>query len=120
PLDDANNPQEVIKQQKTQIIWQLNDLMFTLENQRKLRNGSTQDIDYSLVDQLLAILQLSVPSSSPALERCCIKFKALKIMASEPVVGRFEWIDGFLINALEEGHWLLIDNANLCNPSVLD
>ncbi|KAL0960750.1 hypothetical protein HGRIS_005773 [Hohenbuehelia grisea] len=34
--------------------------------------------------------------------------------------GRFEWVDGPLIQAAKEGHWLLIDGANLCNPSVLD
>lgn len=33
---------------------------------------------------------------------------------------RFEWIDGPLINALQQGKWLILDNANLCNPSVLD
>ncbi|KAF8827835.1 hypothetical protein HHX47_DHR4000508 [Lentinula edodes] len=34
--------------------------------------------------------------------------------------GRFEWIDGVLVRALKAGHWLLLDGANLCNPSVLD
>ncbi|KAJ3919281.1 midasin nuclear AAA ATPase [Lentinula edodes] len=34
--------------------------------------------------------------------------------------GRFEWIDGALVRALKAGHWLLLDGANLCNPSVLD
>ena len=34
--------------------------------------------------------------------------------------GRFEWIDGMLIRALENGEWLLIDNVNFCNPTVLD
>ncbi|KAK2459689.1 hypothetical protein APHAL10511_008334 [Amanita phalloides] len=34
--------------------------------------------------------------------------------------GRFEWIDGPLVQAMKEGYWLLLDNANLCNPSVLD
>lgn len=33
---------------------------------------------------------------------------------------RFEWIDGVLIDALREGKWLVLDNANLCSPSVLD
>lgn len=33
---------------------------------------------------------------------------------------RFQWLDGALIRAVEEGHWLVLDNANLCNPSVLD
>ncbi|CAN6670439.1 midasin [Trichomonascus vanleenenianus] len=33
---------------------------------------------------------------------------------------RFQWFDGTLLTAVEEGHWLVLDNANLCNPSVLD
>lgn len=34
--------------------------------------------------------------------------------------GRFEWVDGPLVQALRSGQWLLLDGANLCNPSVLD
>ena len=34
--------------------------------------------------------------------------------------GRFEWVDGPLIQALREGHWVALDGANLCSPSVLD
>lgn len=34
--------------------------------------------------------------------------------------GRFEWIDGPLIRAMKNGHWLVLDGANMCNPSVLD
>jgi midasin len=33
---------------------------------------------------------------------------------------RFVWIDGILVDALQEGKWLILDNANLCSPSVLD
>ncbi|KAL8641583.1 MAG: hypothetical protein Q9228_001620, partial [Teloschistes exilis] len=33
---------------------------------------------------------------------------------------RFEWIDGILVRATVEGKWLVLDNANLCSPSVLD
>lgn len=32
----------------------------------------------------------------------------------------FGWIDGPLVTAIKQGQWLLLDNANLCNPSVLD
>ena len=39
---------------------------------------------------------------------------------SEKLAGRFEWMDGLLIRALERGDWLLIDNVNFCNPTVLD
>lgn len=34
--------------------------------------------------------------------------------------GRFEWVDGPLIRAMKKGHWLVLDAANTCNPSVLD
>lgn len=33
---------------------------------------------------------------------------------------QFRWFDGALVRAVESGHWLVLDNANLCNPSVLD
>jgi midasin len=32
----------------------------------------------------------------------------------------FEWFDGLLVEAVEQGYWLILDNANLCSPSVLD
>lgn len=34
--------------------------------------------------------------------------------------GRFEWVDGPLVQALKEGRWVVLDGANLCSPSVLD
>lgn len=33
---------------------------------------------------------------------------------------RFQWVDGILIQALEQGKWLVLDNANLCSSAVLD
>ena len=32
----------------------------------------------------------------------------------------FEWIDGSLIEAIVRGHWVVFDNVNFCNASVLD
>ena len=34
--------------------------------------------------------------------------------------GCFEWVDSLLVKALRHGHWLLVDNVNLCSSSVLD
>ncbi|KAG2155783.1 uncharacterized protein EDB93DRAFT_1101572 [Suillus bovinus] len=34
--------------------------------------------------------------------------------------GQFEWVDGPLVRAIKLGHWVVLDGANLCNPSVLD
>ncbi|KAF8073543.1 midasin nuclear AAA ATPase [Lyophyllum atratum] len=42
------------------------------------------------------------------------------LLATPDAVGRFEWVDGPLVQAMKHGHWLLMDGANLCNPSVLD
>ncbi len=39
---------------------------------------------------------------------------------SEDNGARFEWVDGLLVKALKQGHWLVLDNANLCSSSILD
>jgi midasin len=41
-------------------------------------------------------------------------------MIIRSVIGVIEWIDGSLLTALEEGHWMLLDNVNFTNPTVLD
>lgn len=33
---------------------------------------------------------------------------------------RFKWVDSVLVKALERGDWIVLDNANLCKPAVLD
>ena len=63
--------------------------------------------------QLQSYYANEIKSISSALESCLE-------MTSRGVSGQFEWVDGVLVDALENGHWLLIDRANLCSPSVLD
>lgn len=31
---------------------------------------------------------------------------------------KFEWVTGLLIRAIENGEWIVLENANLCNPTV--
>ncbi|KAL7273036.1 AAA ATPase midasin [Rhizina undulata] len=52
----------------------------------------------------------------PFIQRC----EELIAEAREATIARFEWVDGMLIRAIEEGKWLILDNANICSPSVLD
>lgn len=33
---------------------------------------------------------------------------------------RFEWVDSVLVRAISQGEWVVFENANLCNPSILD
>ena len=34
--------------------------------------------------------------------------------------GTFEWVDSVLARSMSRGNWLILDNANCCNASVLD
>ncbi|KAI4355485.1 hypothetical protein L6164_004254 [Bauhinia variegata] len=36
------------------------------------------------------------------------------------ISAKFEWVRGLLIKAIECGEWIVLENANLCNPTVLD
>lgn len=36
------------------------------------------------------------------------------------VGGKFEWVDGQLVQALKRGHWLLIDNVNFCRSVCIN
>uniref|UniRef100_A0A669QDJ1 Midasin n=1 Tax=Phasianus colchicus TaxID=9054 RepID=A0A669QDJ1_PHACC len=49
------------------------------------------------------------------------RLKLQQVQASDSnSLGTFEWVDGMLVQALQCGDWLLMDNVNFCNPSVLD
>lgn len=39
---------------------------------------------------------------------------------STSIASSFEWVDGTLIQAMEKGEWILLDNVNFCSSSVLD
>lgn len=88
------------------------------------------------LSQLAEFLQYS--EGAPAIERLLYIVTQIRTMDQEiyavylrecealitsylkPAVPRFEWVDSMLVRAVEEGKWLVLDNANLCSPSVLD
>ncbi|EXF79716.1 ATPase [Colletotrichum fioriniae PJ7] len=88
-------------------------LLYLLETYR----GDTDDLPAirSAVEQLLA--EVSSESDIGAL-----LFTAHSVLRNPLIVSnpRFEWLDGVIVKALETGQWLVLDNANLCNASVLD
>lgn len=38
----------------------------------------------------------------------------------KPNAAKFEWVPGILIKAIENGEWIVLQNANLCNPTVCE
>ena len=52
--------------------------------------------------------------------RSRVQVRVQELSGRRTQAARLEWVDGPLVRALKEGHWLLLDGANLCNPSVLD
>ena len=63
-----------------------------------------------------------VARARASFERCyrCTHLRAGDSAGEGQGGGSFEWVDGVVVTALKTGAWLLIDNVNLCSPSVLD
>ncbi|KAL2820361.1 hypothetical protein BJX63DRAFT_311719 [Aspergillus granulosus] len=57
------------------------------------------------------------PASEQFLEKSRTLFRHSK---QESIKVGFEWTEGVLTQAVQRGDWVVLDNANLCNPSVLD
>ncbi|KAI7849614.1 P-loop containing nucleoside triphosphate hydrolase protein [Circinella umbellata] len=116
------------QEESLQHVRNLNDVWFTLKTQQHMLSqevvANQQQLDYALleniVEQLNQASQRVDPDAMTEIKSMVEAAKTLQQLEKSSVAGKFEWIDGLLIHALEQGHWLLIDNANLCNPSVLD
>ncbi|KAI8971571.1 P-loop containing nucleoside triphosphate hydrolase protein [Mycotypha africana] len=109
------------------LLRQINESWFVLENKQQLEANSIDTesgkLDYALISNIINLLRSTAsidPESALAIDALVVSIENVQKLEKESVAGKFEWIDGLLIHALEKGHWLLIDNANLCNPSVLD
>ena len=73
------------------------------------------------VSGLLAeLLAINVDDSSLVAARGELDSGVRHLVQARSTKGRFEWVDGPLIRAMKKGHWLVLDGANMCNPSVLD
>ncbi|KAL2575217.1 hypothetical protein GLYMA_16G004800v4 [Glycine max] len=73
-----------------------------------------------LIGQLkLQIQKNSVPVSY-SFHELDLAMKTVLKMKADVVSTKFEWVTGLLIKAIEQGEWIVLENANLCNPTVLD
>ncbi|KAI1826195.1 midasin [Xylaria intraflava] len=89
------------------------DLLYALEN----RNQQVSDRTHlsSLIDKLHA----QIPRDSDL----AAALQGAQTLLQRPTAianPKFEWLDGVIVQALQKGEWLVLDNANLCSASVLD
>ena len=93
----------------------------------RINNPDEANINSIDIDLLVSILrraekmtrELASDSSKNCME-ICQRAEVIGSVGKNSKSGSFQWRDGMLIEALQSGDWLLIDNVNLCNASVLD
>lgn len=86
-----------------------------------LCNSTEQLIE--ILNQLkhdLHVFQLPVSWSVNDLDRSLKTILEWQRITKIPQSAKFEWVSSDLIRAVESGEWVVLDNANLCNPTVLD
>ncbi|EMS12723.1 midasin, putative [Entamoeba histolytica HM-3:IMSS] len=44
----------------------------------------------------------------------------IEILQKKKAIGSFEWVDGIVVKCMQRGYWLMMENVNFCNPTVLD
>jgi MoxR-like ATPase len=104
------------------------------ESAQQLSTAAFTKEQYTLLQSLLTSLLKLVPTISTApmnfvvpphlspqlLLQQASHIQHLADSSDGKVIGNFEWLDGALIHALELGEWILLDNVNFTNPTVLD
>ncbi|KAF2653215.1 midasin [Lophiostoma macrostomum CBS 122681] len=63
---------------------------------------------------------LDIGENSPDFSDILNEFAEFQHMPLQIEGARFQWVDGVLVQALLQGKWLVLDNANLCSSAVLD
>ena len=112
-----------------------NELASFIKNNFHSNNPILQDM-YSLYHVISRHILQNGNNPKESIESILEKTKTLKQIPSELCsvlnelqstanpeslsAGQFVWIDSPLVSAAKQGHWLLIDNVNLCSASVLD
>lgn len=85
-----------------------------------LLDGYAGEVDsLAAIGSCIEALLTSIPSEAEVAQTLS---KTLLLIESPLVLAnpRFEWLDGVIVKALQAGQWLVLDNANMCNASVLD
>ncbi|KAL1301472.1 hypothetical protein AAFC00_005720 [Neodothiora populina] len=98
------------------LVQQLLQLVDDAKKVMASADGLVQDA-LSQIVQLLGSNVHQFPTPAEALLAEAQKLASMPVQIDR---AQFEWMDGTLVQALEQGKWLVLDNANLCSPAVLD
>jgi midasin len=99
-------------QQLQQLCNVLHQLQHIAHHQQQQQLDSMQPHLQQVQQLVLQLQQLS--------QRSNLLLQDLQSPSGHTTAGRFEWVDGSLTKAIQSGTWVLLDNANLVNPTVLD
>ncbi|KAM0334129.1 hypothetical protein ACHAQA_001149 [Verticillium albo-atrum] len=103
----------VLTQVPAQVPHEALSLLHALEGYR----GNLDALEGIATSVQAVLSEVSAASDIAALLAHVLELLQKPLEATDP---RFEWLDGVIVKALQSGQWLVLDNANLCNASVLD
>ncbi|KAK4705526.1 midasin, partial [Phenoliferia sp. Uapishka_3] len=92
----------------------------SLKQLRVTLGVATHDFDLADATSVVYSAIDHVPEGANAARADALRHRLEEAATAASNSARFEWVDGPLIQAMKAGHWLLIEDANLCSPSVLD
>jgi len=116
------NPNEILNSEISNFLGLIEKCRYYYKN----KSQSESDSLHILIDlsQLLKEYLTKIPILSHFLLKIDSEISYLtkisEIMRNGKFAGRFEWIDSELVKGIENGSWVIIKNANSCNPSILD
>ncbi|CAH0485031.1 unnamed protein product [Peronospora farinosa] len=91
---------------------------------KKLPKGHLDEVVVDLMKDVVSLLQKSDATNGEMLLMLAGFMNdinnVVQISKSTSIASCFEWVDGTLIQAMEKGQWVLLDNVNFCSSSVLD
>lgn len=73
----------------------------------------------ALLIEVIDNLKLVITGSSKDLDE--LRMTTIKLQEGYekgPISAKFEWVTGVLIKAVERGEWIVLEDANCCNPTV--
>lgn len=103
-------------------LQQINAMNLLLQQLQEGKTSSEVN-DFSLRDKLAEItktidvyVSYHLPKYGEKVKRVLDDLSKMEFSSD----AMFEWVNGVVVQAVQQGHWLLIDNVNFCSSSVLD